>query len=94
MLEFKPRDLWIGAYWKRGSHVSAEIEVEEFDCWVCVIPCVPLHLAIRWITNAESRRDLEATRRRNNARLRSWEARQETNRRLYGTPSATPETIE
>lgn len=35
-LQWKPQDLWIGAYWKR---VRYGVEV-----WVCLLPCLPLHL--------------------------------------------------
>lgn len=38
--EFKPQDLWIGVFWKRiGSTV---------DLWICVLPCLPLHLSWGW----------------------------------------------
>jgi hypothetical protein len=32
-LEFKPQDLWIGAYWQKGH------------CWICLLPMLPLHFA-------------------------------------------------
>lgn len=35
--EWKFQDFWIGAFWKRtGGSV---------DLWVCLIPCVPLHVS-------------------------------------------------
>lgn len=37
-VEWKPQDLWIGAYWKATA--------TRFDLWVCLLPCVPIHLAI------------------------------------------------
>lgn len=37
-LEFKPQDLWIGAFWKTIGHC--------FDLWICIIPCVPIHVTI------------------------------------------------
>jgi hypothetical protein len=37
-LEFKPQDLWIGAFWRRS--------IDVLDVWVCLIPCLPIHL--RW----------------------------------------------
>jgi hypothetical protein len=38
--EWKPQDLWVGAFWKRIGNC--------LDLWVCVIPCVPLHLCWHW----------------------------------------------
>lgn len=38
--EWKPQDLWIGAYWKRVGHCV--------DLWVCFVPCVPLHVSWWW----------------------------------------------
>lgn len=35
--EWSPRDLWIGAYWKRIGNA--------WDLWVCLVPCVPLHIS-------------------------------------------------
>ena len=38
--EWKPQDLWIGAFWKRIGNT--------LDLWICVVPCVPLHLYWGW----------------------------------------------
>lgn len=35
--EFKPEDLWVGAYWKTIGHAT--------DLWICLLPCVPLHIS-------------------------------------------------
>lgn len=35
--EWKVQDLWIGAYWKRTG--------EFWDLWICLIPCMPLHIS-------------------------------------------------
>ena len=35
--EWKPQDLWIGAFWKRIGNC--------WDLWICFIPCVPLHVS-------------------------------------------------
>jgi hypothetical protein len=35
--EFKPQDLWVGAFWKTSGNCV--------DLWVCVLPCVPLHIS-------------------------------------------------
>lgn len=37
-LEWKLQDFWIGAFWKRGY--------EQFDLWICIIPCLPIHFSI------------------------------------------------
>ena len=42
-LEFKPADLWVGAYWERrvpGREAWTHV-------WVCALPCLPIHLAWR-----------------------------------------------
>lgn len=54
--EFKLQDLWIGVFWKRsvekwakpaiGSFVDIR-EADRIDVWVCLIPCVPLHIVWR-----------------------------------------------
>jgi hypothetical protein len=38
--EWRPRDLWIGAYWKRIGNC--------IDLWVCLLPCLPLHISWWW----------------------------------------------
>lgn len=35
-LEWKPQDLWIGVFWKK--------ETLYVDVWVCVLPCLPIHI--------------------------------------------------
>lgn len=35
--EWKPQDLWVGAFWKNNPF--------HFDLWICVLPCVPLHIS-------------------------------------------------
>jgi hypothetical protein len=35
-LEFKPQDLWIGAYWHRSE--------DGLDVWVCLLPMLPIHV--------------------------------------------------
>lgn len=43
--EFKIEDFWIGAFWKRTGGMG----MEYVDIWICLIPCVPLHLTrARW----------------------------------------------
>jgi hypothetical protein len=42
-LEFKLADLWIGAYWDREKDGGDT----HFHIWVCLLPCLPVHLSIR-----------------------------------------------
>ena len=36
-LQFRPRDLWIGLYYVTEGHCV--------DAWICLVPCVPIHLS-------------------------------------------------
>lgn len=51
--EWKLADLWMGVFWKtstmpiRGEHVPMQT-----DIWVCLLPCVPLHITIHRNLNA------------------------------------------
>jgi hypothetical protein len=38
--EFKLQDCWIGAFWKRQGNCV--------DLWLCLLPCVPLHVSWWW----------------------------------------------
>jgi hypothetical protein len=40
-LEFKPQDLWVGAFWKTSS--SSEGWRWHVDLWICLISCFPIH---------------------------------------------------
>lgn len=40
-IEWKPQDLWIGAFWKRTTFQTGYRGV---DLWLCLIPCLPLHI--------------------------------------------------
>lgn len=55
-IEFKLEDLWVGAFWKSkwqmclpvgDSPSRSEYERSSFDLWICLIPCVPIHLS--WV---------------------------------------------
>lgn len=35
-LEFKLADCWIGVFWKQ--------QARRHDVWVCLLPCLPLHI--------------------------------------------------
>jgi hypothetical protein len=43
--EFKVEDAWVGAFWKHQPWTNGGFE--RFDLWVCLLPCVPLH--VWWI---------------------------------------------
>lgn len=53
LLEFKPADLWIGAFWKRATlHTltmsdGGDMATPTFDVWICLLPMVPIHIC-RW----------------------------------------------
>ena len=37
-LEWKPQDLWVGAFWRTSRG--------RLDVWVCPLPMVPVHLSL------------------------------------------------
>lgn len=41
-LEWKLADLWVGAFWDRRWR--SEIGCFSYHVWICLIPCVPIHL--------------------------------------------------
>jgi hypothetical protein len=49
-LEFVPADCWVGVYWRRKTEpagygtVRTPGTMSRLDVWVCVVPCLPLHL--------------------------------------------------
>lgn len=44
-LELKWQDAWVGAFWKAADNPI----LSQTEIWVCVIPCLPIHLkAWRW----------------------------------------------
>jgi len=36
-VEWKLQDLWVGVFWKRVGN--------SWDVWVCLLPCLPIHLS-------------------------------------------------
>lgn len=36
--EWKVQDLWLGVFWKHNTMRT--------DIWICLLPCVPLHVSI------------------------------------------------
>jgi hypothetical protein len=46
-LEFKLEDFWVGAFWRvTRAKVGDKEPCLAFDLWVCLVPCLPLHLTI------------------------------------------------
>ena len=46
--EWKIEDLWVGVFWR---HTAAQFDEGSFplftDVWVCLVPCLPLHITIQ-----------------------------------------------
>lgn len=45
-LEFKAQDMWLGAYWKLTEETLDFALVRTLDVWVCLLPCLPVHLQL------------------------------------------------
>lgn len=46
-LEFKLQDFWVGAYWKKETYSHPKKRnMTRLDVWVCLIPCLPIHIII------------------------------------------------
>jgi hypothetical protein len=41
-VEFRPRELWIGAHWKRGWCGIFSLG-RSLDVYVCLLPMLPIH---------------------------------------------------
>ena len=53
-LEFKLQDMWIGLFWKTTVKEYCwngvdQIDSKVIDVWVCIVPCLPLHITYRSI---------------------------------------------
>lgn len=51
-LEFKPADLWVGAFYDVRPAIYVSIwgrVLADLHVWVCVVPCVPLHIVVSWV---------------------------------------------
>lgn len=52
-VEFKPQDLWVGVFWKTHGHErDFASKWHHCDIWICLIPCVPIHIKFIWCTKA------------------------------------------
>jgi len=48
-LEWKLADLWIGVFWQRKQANYHTIDgriVEDLHIWICLLPCLPVHIII------------------------------------------------
>ncbi len=55
-VEFKPQDCWVGVFWRRSvvrrEHRPKEgrkgrlfvVSCPRLDVWICVLPCLPMHI--------------------------------------------------
>jgi hypothetical protein len=39
-VEWKVQDCWIGVFWRRVGLLG-------YDWWVCLLPCLPIHVCYR-----------------------------------------------
>lgn len=57
-VEFKPQDCWIGVFWRRKLWMLDKDNsitllrttppsplVPHYDVWICLLPCLPIHLS-------------------------------------------------
>lgn len=44
--ERKVEDAWVGVFWRRdvGTSDDGIISYRYLDIWICIVPCLPLHL--------------------------------------------------
>lgn len=48
-IEFKPQDLWIGAYWENRLARREDIlhgYADAFHLWICLLPMLPIHIEV------------------------------------------------
>lgn len=54
-LEFKAADFWLGLYWKplyafltpSNPHADRREQRIGFAAWICLLPCLPIHVEVR-----------------------------------------------
>lgn len=56
--EWKLEDLWVGVFWRHGyGTFDAGKQRMWTDVWICLLPCVPLHVTILYSTDGLFRED-------------------------------------
>ena len=47
-IEFTLQDMWLGVFWcwKTAYQGTAGIKVRELHVYVCILPCVPIHVIV------------------------------------------------
>jgi hypothetical protein len=59
-------DFWIGVFWRRDKTCPIAhdpfTELRSLDVWICVLPCVPLHLRWERMVDVMDEWDREAER--------------------------------
>lgn len=43
-LNFEPRDLWVGVFWRWADHGHEGLRT--FHAFVCILPVLPLHVSV------------------------------------------------
>jgi hypothetical protein len=46
-LEFKLEDAWVGVFWKHSCRMNefcGRKIIKKTDVWICLVPCLPLHI--------------------------------------------------
>lgn len=50
-IEWKLQDLWVGVFWRHGYAAFDDGAKRMFtDVWICVLPCIPLHITLIYST--------------------------------------------
>lgn len=57
-IEWKLQDLWVGVFWKTTNCLVDSGEKPLFtDVWICILPCVPIHLTLMHHVVIDIRKD-------------------------------------
>ena len=64
--EFKLADMWVGVFWRKEMDVWAEDaehiwEADRVDVWICLLPCLPIHVVWQGKTRPHELGTIEIT---------------------------------